>query len=131
MSGAGHSGESAGNALKKGVGMIHGAGEVIRGSINTFADSAVGSKEGSAKNQAVVDRGVHEMNTGHHHGTGAGVTPIDTAQERHNRTMQGKYDGVDDTDDNTVTGSSNYGPHNTDIGNNADPRLDSDLGMHR
>lgn len=150
--GAGNTGESAGNAIRKGVGLVHGAGEAIRGNINAFADRAVGSREGTAKNETVAQRGVDEMERGHYHGTGAGVTPVDTDRERANRVMQGEYDGAGSTnygphDSNvankldprydsdmdhrgTVSGSTNYGPHSTNVGNKLDPRIDSDMGKH-
>lgn len=66
-----------------------GVGEAIRGTINTAADSALGSD--TSKNQAIADRGIDEVNTGRYHGTGAGVTPADTHAERHNRAAQGEY----------------------------------------
>ncbi|KAF2814201.1 uncharacterized protein BDZ99DRAFT_371606, partial [Mytilinidion resinicola] len=114
----------AGNAIKKGVGIVHGAGEAIRGNINAFADSAVGSREGMAKDQNIVDRGVHEMNTGHYHGTGAGVTPVDTDRERQNRVAQGEYDNS-----GAYSGNTARGPHQSSMANKADPTVDSNLGM--
>jgi len=127
--GAGHSGEGAGNALKKGVGIVHGAGEAIRGNINAFADSVVGSKDGMAKDEAIVDRGVDEMNTGHYHGTGAGVTPADTTQERQNRVAQGEYDNGANVYSGTTT--TTRGPHESNVANKVDPRIDSNLGTRR
>jgi hypothetical protein len=41
-------------------------------------DSAAGQREGVAKNESVASRGVDEMEHGHHHGTGTGVTPAAT-----------------------------------------------------
>ncbi|KAF2500742.1 hypothetical protein BU16DRAFT_523504 [Lophium mytilinum] len=150
-SGAGHSGEGAGNAIKKGVGIVHGAGEAIRGNINAFADSAVGSKEGMAKDRNIVDRGVDEMNTGHYHGTGAGVTPVDTARERQNRVAQGEFDnsgaaysgstaraphqnhvaqgGYDNS--GAYSGNTARGPHQSSMANKVDPTVDSEFGTRR
>ncbi|KAF2191240.1 hypothetical protein K469DRAFT_720235 [Zopfia rhizophila CBS 207.26] len=135
MSGSGaHAGNSAGDALRKGVGIVHGAGEAIRGNINAAVDSAAGDRHGAARNQAVADRGFDEMEHGHYHGTGAGVTPTDTARERQNRAAQGEYahpnDGVGGTNyapnPNAGVGSTNYGPHHTNLANKVDPRFDSD-----
>ncbi|KAL1636589.1 hypothetical protein SLS56_001174 [Neofusicoccum ribis] len=86
-----HTGETTGTGLRGAAGAVHGVGEAIRGTINTAADSAMGSKSGVAKNQAITDRGIDEIQTGRYHGTGAGVTPADTAAERHNRAAQGEY----------------------------------------
>lgn len=65
------------------------------------------------------------MEHGHYHGTGAGVTPVDTARERQNRAAQGEYST------HTHTGSTNYGPHSANTSNKLDPRYDSDLGTRR
>lgn len=65
-----------------------------------------------------MDHGYH-----HTHGTGAGVTPVDTASGRPSHTAQGGL--------GTQTGSTNYGPHDTNLGNKVDPRFDSDLGTRR
>lgn len=84
-----------------------GVGEAIRGTINTAADSALG--DDTSKNQAVADRGVDEINSGRYHGTGAGVTPADTATERHNRTAQGEYPS-------NASGTSGLGSAGTTMG---------------
>lgn len=88
-----------------------GAGEAIRGQINTMADTALGDRDAAAKNQAITDRGVDEISTGRYHGTGAGVTPADTAAERHNRAAQGEYPSR--THGDTGLGGAGIGSHRT------------------
>ncbi|KAF2797388.1 hypothetical protein K505DRAFT_298410 [Melanomma pulvis-pyrius CBS 109.77] len=117
-----HSGSSVGDAVRKGVGLVHGTGEAIRGNVNAAVDTAAGDRNSAAKNEGIASRGVDEMEHGHYHGTGAGVTPVDTARERQNRAAQGEYSN------HTHTGPTNYGPHATNTGNKLDPRYDSDLG---
>jgi hypothetical protein len=95
-----------------------GTGEAIRGNVNAAVDSATGDHAAAARNQNVASRGVDEMEHGHYHGTGAGVTPVDTGRERVNRAAQGE---------SAVPGSTNYGPHATNVGNKVDPRFDSDM----
>ena len=94
-----------------------GTGEAIRGNINAAVDSATGDQASAARNQNIASRGVDEFEHGHYHGTGAGVTPADTDRERINRAAQGE---------SATVGSTNYGPHGTNIGNKLDPRFDSD-----
>ncbi|KAJ4349828.1 uncharacterized protein N0V89_008447 [Didymosphaeria variabile] len=117
MSGS-STGEGLGNAIKKGVGRIHGTGEAIRGNFNAAVDSATGDRESAQRQQNIASRGVEEFETGHYHGTGAGVTPVDTDRERINRAAQGE---------SATVGSTNNGPHGTNVGNKLDPRFDSDL----
>lgn len=105
--------------------MPQGAGEVLRGEVNAAADNATGTSTG--KNEAIVARGVDEMNHGHYHGTGAGVTPHDTEREKANRAVQGEYPGTGTQP--AGVGSTNYGPHSTNMGNKMDPRFDSDTGI--
>ena len=81
------------------------------------------------KNQAIASRGIDEAEHGHYHGTGAGVTPVDTTAERQNRTAQGEF--TSHTHTAPGVGSTNYGPHTTNTGNKLDPRYDSDLGTRR
>jgi len=83
-----NAGAKAGSAIKEGFAKFHGVGEAIRGNINTFADSATNTD--SSKDRAIADRGEQEFATGKYHGTGAGVTPNDTATERVNREVQGE-----------------------------------------
>ncbi|KAF9740266.1 hypothetical protein PMIN06_010411 [Paraphaeosphaeria minitans] len=113
-----HTGEGLGAAVKKGVGMVHGTGEAIRGNVNAAVDSATGDRESAHRQQNIAARGVDEFEHGHYHGTGAGVTPKDTDRERVNRYAQGE---------SATLGSTNYGPHGTNLGNKLDPRFDSDL----
>jgi len=98
--GASHAGQNAGNALKEGFAKLHGAGEMIRGNINTFADSVTNTDESKSRN--VTEKGLNEMETGHYHGTGAGVTPKDTTTERLNRDIQGEGGHIG-------TGQTTYG----------------------
>ncbi|KAL1610334.1 hypothetical protein SLS60_002000 [Paraconiothyrium brasiliense] len=137
-------GEGLGNAIKKGVGRIHvcvsfltfdflaiflqlsiafthnrqGTGEAIRGNFNAAVDSATGDREAAQRQQNIASRGMDEFEKGHYHGTGAGVTPVDTDRERVNRAAQGE---------SVTVGSTNHGPHGTNVGNKLDPRFDSDL----
>jgi len=87
-------GGSAGNALKQGITKIHGIGEAIRGNINTFADSITNTDE--TKSRSVTQKGTEEIQTGKYQGTGAGVTPADTAAETANKNVQGEVrtDGI-------------------------------------
>jgi hypothetical protein len=54
-----------GDSIRKGVGMIHGAGETLRGSVNAAVDNASGDKASAAKNQQIADKGVDEFNHGY------------------------------------------------------------------
>jgi hypothetical protein len=49
---------------------FQGLGEVIRGDINTFADSVTGTDKPGSKNHAVAQRGVDEFDTGKFHHSG-------------------------------------------------------------
>jgi hypothetical protein len=128
MSG-GHSSSGIGDAVKKGVGMVHvrlsdphalfehhtdmiqGTGEAIRGNFNAAVDQASGDRLGVDKNAAVASKGADEIDHGYHRaGHGAGVTPVD--RERMNTTQ---------------TAATNYGSHSTNTANKLDPRFDSDL----
>ncbi|KAF2262795.1 hypothetical protein CC78DRAFT_582238 [Lojkania enalia] len=117
-----HTGSNAGDAVSKGIALVHGAGEALRGNINASIDRAAGDQEAAAKNEIIASRGANEMNQGYYHGTGAGVSPADTAPKKQNRMAQGEY-----TADSGYTGPTNYGPHSTNTGNKLDPRYDSDL----
>ncbi|KAF2244334.1 hypothetical protein BU26DRAFT_554321 [Trematosphaeria pertusa] len=106
MTGGAHAGNSVGEAIRKGVGMVHGAGEGIRGNVNAAVDSATGDHESAARNEAIASRGADEMDHGYHrHPRAAGPGQAD----------QG------------LTGSTNYGSHPTNVGNKMDPRYDSDV----
>lgn len=129
MSG-GHSSTGIGDAIKKGVGVVHvslpgiasvtlntdlmqGTGEAIRGNFNAGVDQAAGDRVGVNKNAAIASNGANEIEHGYHRtGHGAGVTPTDTERERLNTTS---------------TTATNYGSHNSNTGNKLDPRFDSDM----
>ncbi|KAJ4407180.1 hypothetical protein N0V91_004062 [Didymella pomorum] len=112
MSG-GHSSSGIGDAIKKGVGMVHGTGEAIRGNFNAAVDQAGGDRVGVDKNAAIAAKGADEIEHGYHRtGHGAGVTPVNVDRERLNTTQ---------------TTSTNYGSHSTNTANKLDPRFDSDM----
>ncbi|CAA9966639.1 hypothetical protein PTMSG1_09998 [Pyrenophora teres f. maculata] len=138
-----HSGSGLGDSIRKGVGMIHGTGEAIRGNAMSMVDEASGDNSSAAKNQAIADKGVNEWDQGYRgHATSAGVTPADTDRERmnttnttstnygsHNSNIGNKVDPRYDSDMDhrgTATGSANHGPHSTNVSNKLDPRVDSD-----
>jgi hypothetical protein len=59
-----------GESIRKGVGMVHGTGEAIRGNINAAVDSAAGDKASATKNQEIAQKGVDEWDRGYRgHGT--------------------------------------------------------------
>jgi hypothetical protein len=59
-----------GDSIRKGVGMIHGTGEAIRGNVNAAIDSASGDKASAVKNQEIAQKGVDEWDRGYRgHGT--------------------------------------------------------------
>ncbi|KAF2084984.1 hypothetical protein K490DRAFT_75467 [Saccharata proteae CBS 121410] len=139
-----NAGESAGSGIKKAFASVHGAGEALRGNINTFADSAVGTHD--AKNERIAERGVDEIQTGKYQGTGAGgigthrspgmaTGPSATGNHStnygpHSSNLTNKLDPRFDSDTDhrgTAAGSTNYGSHGTNMANKADPRLDSDM----
>ncbi|KAF2200704.1 hypothetical protein GQ43DRAFT_373167 [Delitschia confertaspora ATCC 74209] len=132
-----HTGSSVGDAVRKGVGMFHGAGEAIRGNINAAVDSASGDRDSAARQQQIASSGLNEMEHGHqphsHRATGVGHHPEQAGSTNygpHSSNTANKMDPRFDSDlDNrgTTTGSTNYGPHSTNMGNKMDPRFDSDL----
>ncbi|KZM18268.1 uncharacterized protein EKO05_0005153 [Ascochyta rabiei] len=143
MSG-GHSSTGLGDAIKKGVGLVHGTGEAIRGNFNAGVDQAAGDRAGVNKNTAIASKGASEIEHGYHRtGHGAGVTPADVDRERLNTTHNtstnygshstntgNKLDPRFDSDMDhrgTATGSTNAGPHSNNVANKLDPRFDSDL----
>jgi len=110
---SGHSSGGIGDAIKKGVGMVHGTGEAIRGNVNAALDQAGGDRVGVEKNTAIASKGANEIEHGYHRtGHGAGVTPVDTERE-HLTTSHAT--------------STNHGPHTTNTANKLDPRFDSDV----
>jgi len=72
-------GSQIGSDLKSAVKGIHGAGEALRGNINQTVDSAFNDRAGEAKNQAVAQKGLNEVETADaraqatHGGGGGGV----------------------------------------------------------
>ncbi|KAJ4993868.1 chitin synthase 2 [Stagonosporopsis vannaccii] len=110
MSG-GHSSSGIGDAIKKGVGMVHGTGEAIRGNFNAAVDQAGGDRIGVEKNAAIASHGADEIDHGYHR-TGHTSHVGDAERERLNTTS---------------TASTNYGSHSTNTGNKLDPRFDSDM----
>ncbi|KAJ4350733.1 hypothetical protein N0V95_004464 [Ascochyta clinopodiicola] len=140
----GHSSTGLGDAIKKGVGMVHGTGEAIRGNFNAGVDQAAGDRVGVNKNAAIASKGADEIEHGYHRtGHGAGVTPADVDRERlntstntstnygsHSTNTANKLDPRFDSDMDhrgTATGSTNVGPHSTNVANKLDPRFDSDV----
>jgi len=83
-----------------------GAGEAIRGNFNAALDAATGDRESAARQEEIAHRGATEMDQGYHRGAGA-------------------HSGLGGNN----TASTNYGPHDTNVGNKLDPRFDSDMGM--
>src|SRR4051794_38580693 len=81
----------------------------------SMVDEASGDKASAAKNQEIANQGVNEWDNGYRaHATNAGVTPADTEINRERMNT-------------TNTTSTNYGSHNSNIGNKVDPRYDSDM----
>jgi len=56
-----NTGSNIGSDLKGAVKGIHGAGEAIRGTFNQSVDAAFHDKAGEAKNQAVTEKGIGEV----------------------------------------------------------------------
>ncbi|KAF2843478.1 hypothetical protein M501DRAFT_91589 [Patellaria atrata CBS 101060] len=104
-SGAGRSGEKLGDAVKKTAGLVHGAGEALRGNALTAIDSAAGSHEGVPKNQAIAEKGMQEMETGRVHSS----NHPDTNQYRSQRVSD-----VQPTDYTGAPGASQYQTHPTE-----------------
>jgi len=64
MSQGGDAGAKAGNFIKGGAKKVHGLGEALRGNINDFVDTATGTQK-NPKNQATIEKGVDEIESGH------------------------------------------------------------------
>ncbi|KAI4644796.1 uncharacterized protein J4E78_009615 [Alternaria triticimaculans] len=135
-----------GDSIRKGVGMVHGTGEAIRGNAMSMVDEASGDKASATKNQEIANKGVDEWDRGYRgHPADAGVTPADADAHRermnttgttatnygsHNSNIGNKVDPRYDSDldhRGTATDSTNAGPHSTNVGNKMDPRFDSDV----
>lgn len=54
-----------GESIRKGVGMVHGTGEAIRGNFNAAIDNAAGDKTNATKNQEIAQKGVDEWDKGY------------------------------------------------------------------
>jgi hypothetical protein len=54
-------GNNIGNNIKGAVKGIHGAGEAIRGTFSQAVDTTFNDKAGEAKNKAVTEKGIKEM----------------------------------------------------------------------
>jgi hypothetical protein len=54
-------GGNAGNDTKGAIRGIQGAGEAIRGTFNQAVDTAFSDKAGEAKNKAVTEKGINEV----------------------------------------------------------------------
>ncbi|KAF2473321.1 uncharacterized protein BDR25DRAFT_130767 [Lindgomyces ingoldianus] len=141
-----HAGSNSSGATRKSVGLVHGAGEAIRGNLNAAVDNAANDRHGAAKNSETASRGIDEMEHGHSHGPGADVTPVDMDQELQRRAAQGKYrlhtgarssnygthqsnfgrkPGADNR--GTQTSSTTSSPQDSNVSNKLDPRYSSDL----
>ncbi|KAJ5782382.1 hypothetical protein N7457_004156 [Penicillium paradoxum] len=57
-------GEGAGKGVRGIAASIHGAGESLRGALNTAVDRAFGSHEGAERNQEIAEKGAEEIRTG-------------------------------------------------------------------
>ena len=81
----------------------------------SMVDEASGDKASATKNQEIANKGVDEWDRGYRgHPADAGVTPADA--DAHRESMN-----------TTGTTATNYGSHNSNIGNKMDPRFDSDV----
>lgn len=145
-------GAETGRAVKSGLTNLHGIGEAIRGNVNQAVDETFNDKQGVAKNQAISERGINEVETGNYQSHNAGVTPADTNREKAyggHHTNAGTTGGLTggttggttgimagaglgtNTSTNAGTGthntSTNAGPHSSNLGNKLDPTVDSDL----
>ncbi|KAL9113499.1 MAG: hypothetical protein Q9187_007612 [Circinaria calcarea] len=130
------SGTDTMNALKSGVAGIHGVGETIRGNFNQAVDTAFNDKAGQAKNQQVANQGLNEINDGqyrgHHEtsGAGMGIGATNTGMGPATTTTTTTGTGTTGTmSGGGLGGSSNHGPHGSNLLNKLDPRVDSDMGM--
>jgi hypothetical protein len=56
-----NTGSNIGNNIKGAVKGIHGAGKAIRGTFNQAVDTAFSDKAGEAKNKAVAEKSINEV----------------------------------------------------------------------
>ncbi|KAJ5413122.1 hypothetical protein N7465_005427 [Penicillium sp. CMV-2018d] len=61
---AARAGEGFGNKVKGVAASVHGAGESLRGALNTAVDRAFGSNEGAERNQEIANKGAEEIRSG-------------------------------------------------------------------
>ncbi|KXG47279.1 uncharacterized protein PGRI_011490 [Penicillium griseofulvum] len=61
---AARAGEGLGNKVKGAAASVHGAGESLRGALNTAVDRAFGSNEGAERNEEIANKGAEEMRSG-------------------------------------------------------------------
>ncbi|KAI9789881.1 MAG: hypothetical protein M1833_002147, partial [Piccolia ochrophora] len=158
-----------GGGLKSAMSGIHGAGEVLRGTINQATASVLRDDAERAKNQAVIDNGLRKIDASSNR-SGATAVPASTSSTvpgsqyptssnttglpgSASSTVPGSHHptsgtpagyGATNAGLNTHptatsstgqhgasygggTNSSNYGPHDSNLGNKVDPRYDSDL----
>jgi len=52
------------NPIKAGLAAVHGAGEAVRGTINSAVEGAFNESGGVARNNAITSAGIDEMETG-------------------------------------------------------------------
>ncbi|CAI7619866.1 unnamed protein product [Penicillium bialowiezense] len=57
-------GDGIGKGIKGAAASVHGAGESLRGALNTAVDRAFGSNEGAERNQQIADKGAEEIRSG-------------------------------------------------------------------
>ncbi|MCJ1351587.1 MAG: hypothetical protein MMC33_001571 [Icmadophila ericetorum] len=133
---------------------IHGAGETIRGTFNSAIDDLAHDENGKAKNNAVANKGLNEMESMSGAGTGTVSTTGTTTSHA------GAIPGASNTGTGAATGyqhtgaphvgmggagsggtttydttqnpstSSNNRPHSSKLGNMLDPRVDSNAGQN-
>ncbi|EKV10799.1 hypothetical protein Pdw03_7917 [Penicillium digitatum] len=61
---AARAGEGLGNKVKGIAASVHGAGESLRGAVNTAVDRTFGSNEGAERNQEIANKGAEEIRSG-------------------------------------------------------------------
>ncbi|KAJ5177708.1 uncharacterized protein N7500_000407 [Penicillium coprophilum] len=61
---AAQAGEGLGNKVKGAAATVHGAGESLRGALNTAVDRAFGSTEGAERNEQIANQGAEEIRSG-------------------------------------------------------------------
>ncbi|KAH8732517.1 hypothetical protein GQ44DRAFT_184777 [Phaeosphaeriaceae sp. PMI808] len=114
---------TVGESLRKGVGMIHGTGEAIRGNFNAAVDGATGDKTAATRHKEIAQKGVDEWDRGYR-GHALGTQP---AQGVRQHVPPHSSAAATEAQNTTHSTSTNYGPHSTNLGNKVDPRFDSDM----